>query len=1044
MSKRPVCRLERSFAGDDEGAISVVTGKVTDAHTSANLKGALVTIEETGQWTSTGDLGRFRFASVPAGEYTLTVSFLGYAGLSAVISVRGDAVAQDFELRGGSEIEEIVVFGQRSARALALSQERSADNMSTVVSSDLLGNLEGTTIAEALRKAPGVSFSENSETGDGINIIVRGVDPDLNSITLNGIELPEASGQGRSADLSNILAESVDSISISKTLLPSQDTSGTGGLVEIETKSPFDRDVRFLSFFAEGSTSDESVWTEQQYSATVSGIFGSDEQFGLSGSIQYRQSERERFGYSLFGQAGLFLPLQIDGSPTIRSISQVDPRIEFPFEPEVDQFYLDTVATQSGNVEVENLGISLTFEWEPAEHTNLRFDYQEFSVESTIFRGNSNAIGALSYSVQPVAALAGDQRAALSDRNRLTLSQNYGWFPETENSTDVFSFRGSSKSGKWSIDYSAGYTKGETPRSRQYSLVSSQSIRDASGLFDGVVVDPVEGRVISNFGRRTGSAFPSVPFNDAGSNLLNDPSAYFLSTLQLRITEGENTRENFETSVRYDFGNNIFKYVRAGVQFERSEFSSILTDDITAFPGVSLADFGFTFTNSGFSSIGVNRTLPFIRENDVTSFLDRVFGPGVNNISLTEREINPLAFQENTLEDELALYVEGKLQFGDIDVVGGFRFSQFDIRANTLAGTSVQDVDRSILFRDDSLVEQSANIDAFLPRFLVNYRPSENLVARFGYFRSSSRPRIEQVNDSQNVLLFLDTRFSPEGDRPTLVVRSGNPELKPSTTDNFDLSLEYYFDDVGVIKAGAFYKSIDDFIQDVSSTDFIGIDDVADFVVLDNEEFQSFLPDEVFIRQTIPTNSDESAEIWGLELSIERQFSSLPGLFSGLGIFANYTYTDSERTVQTEWSGSPILDDSGNFVGTEEVQVDLNGVPFNQQPDHSGTIGFTYNKAAIDAFLSYTLQERRQTIFDTNNLSRFSDSIDSLDFRLEYRPTADRQQWVLFVEGFDLLDAASDPSFGTSIGGINGAPEFSTGATYFGGRQVAVGVRAAF
>ena len=105
---------------NDEDGTSVVTGRVTDARTGANLRGAKVTIEETGQWTSTGDLGRFRFASVPIGSVTLTVSFLGYAGQSVVVGVRGDSVLQDFALRGDTAIEEIIVLGQRSARALAL------------------------------------------------------------------------------------------------------------------------------------------------------------------------------------------------------------------------------------------------------------------------------------------------------------------------------------------------------------------------------------------------------------------------------------------------------------------------------------------------------------------------------------------------------------------------------------------------------------------------------------------------------------------------------------------------------------------------------------------------------------------------------------------------------------------------------------------------------------------------------------------------------------------------------------------------------------
>ena len=82
---------ETSSRSDERGT-SIVTGKVTDARTGANLKGAKVTVEETGQWTSTNDLGEFRFVNVPTGLATLTVSYLGFAHQSVVVGVRGASV----------------------------------------------------------------------------------------------------------------------------------------------------------------------------------------------------------------------------------------------------------------------------------------------------------------------------------------------------------------------------------------------------------------------------------------------------------------------------------------------------------------------------------------------------------------------------------------------------------------------------------------------------------------------------------------------------------------------------------------------------------------------------------------------------------------------------------------------------------------------------------------------------------------------------------------------------------------------------------------
>ena len=100
-----------SSGQSNDGATSVVTGKVTDARTGANLKGALITVESTGQTTRTDDLGRFRIVGVPAGEQSIAVSFLGYAPDAIAATVQpGEMNAVEFALRGGSEVEEIVVY----------------------------------------------------------------------------------------------------------------------------------------------------------------------------------------------------------------------------------------------------------------------------------------------------------------------------------------------------------------------------------------------------------------------------------------------------------------------------------------------------------------------------------------------------------------------------------------------------------------------------------------------------------------------------------------------------------------------------------------------------------------------------------------------------------------------------------------------------------------------------------------------------------------------------------------------------------------------
>ena len=511
---------------------SVVTGRVTDARTGANLKGAKVTIEEIGQWTSTNNLGQFRFASVPKGSVTFTVSFLGYAGQSAVVGIRGEAVSQDFALRGGNEIEEIVVYGSKSARAMALNQERTAPNSVTVISADQLGVFNGTTISEALRRAPGIAFVPNIETGDGANIIVRGLEPDLNQVQINGVRLLEGSGLGRSADLSSILTESIESVRINKSLLPSQDSNGAGGLVEIETKSPLDRDVEFYNLNLRYGSKDGDFGDELQVGGTISRILGANSDFGVSFSVDYRERETARVNYNLerFSQ-GEFLPLDSEGQP-IRSTSLIDPTLLFPLEPGADGVYPTSSSVSRGSTEDEILNLSVTLEKELLGHTNLRLDTFFTQRDASSFAVDTQFDVFSGYVLAPVPELGGEERYALATEGFFAGTRNESRFgpgiagqlergvthrPSQSDETISFSFRGQTILDRWTFDYSAGYVEASSESGRLFDLTLSDqriSPTDSRSLLDRDQLLPEAFRSVTDDGRIISIYAPLAPNSD--------------------------------------------------------------------------------------------------------------------------------------------------------------------------------------------------------------------------------------------------------------------------------------------------------------------------------------------------------------------------------------------------------------------------------------------------------------------------------------------------------------------------------------------------
>ena len=1056
-SQTGTSQTQTTSSRSEDGGTGIVTGKVTDARTGANLKGAKVTVEETGQWTSTNDLGEFRFVNVPTGSATLTVSYLGYAGQASVVDVRGDGTSQNFALRGGSEIEEIVVFGQRSARALALNQERTSDVVSTVVSNDLLGTFPGSTISDVLRGVPGVAFVPDTRTGEGGNIIIRGLEPDLNAVKVNGIELPEGTGLGRSASLNNILAASVDKVTISKTLLPSQDSSGTGGLVEIETKTPFDRPKRFANIAYE-QLLDNSFQDERIAVGTLSGIFGSQERFGASVSLQYRDSQKQSATWGQSLQAGLYLPLSPAGTPTISSPGLINPLTSFPFEAGADQFYATGATYSLANSKVENIGVNVTGEYRSGAHSlELAYQLSEANVDS--YAATASFSAPLQYALLPVVALGGQERYVLESRDFYRLSHSYGW-SESEDRTEVVTLRGRSEANKWAIDYVLGYTDGssKTPTDSVFGFSPPTSaVIGFDTYLSSSAVDETEGRVISLFPQLDGARLPVPRLTGEGYAFLNDPANHSLSSVFTSSRGGENTRKVAELNVSREFGQSKLKGLDIGVSYEESEFRNdsnpvtVIHDELD---GVFARDLGFEFSafpesemgfsSNGFSVASVDEVMGFLGN------LDRFSAsiPALLTRSISDRREffpNGVIPAEFTEEEELATYIQARLQFGRLDVVGGARVSRVDINAVRLVTPALFDVGFAFdpVFSEERLraAPGRASQTEILPRLAATYRFNEDVMLRAAYFRSVARPSIGTISADLNYAIFLDPIFGPNFDQPFIQISEGNPDLQPATTDSYDISLEYYLQNGGVLKVGAFYKDIKDPIR----VDIEGLDEVpTSFVYPDDPRVQAQIGN-FAASYSQPVNSPFDDLLWGLETAVELQFTKLPGLWSGFGVYANATYTQGETDEVVTWSSRPTFDELGNITDTDSVKLVAKDRALTQQPELSYTVAATYNLSGFDGRIAYTYQDRRRGgLFSQFNLTTFRPEFDSLDARLEYRFAILHSDARIYFEANDLLRSDRDESIRINRGGEGDTRSVPIGETYRGGRSFVLGFGVVF
>src|SRR6202165_2478169 len=226
-----------AFAQERKGTI---TGTVKDSGNSA-LQSALVELLPLGRKVVTDDHGQFRITDVPAGEYTLSVSYVGLAVSNVPVVVQaGQEVSANAVLQVASQVDQVIVSAERlQGEAEAINIERTADNIVQVLPSEVITSLPNTNIADAVGRLPSVSLERDE--GEGKYVQIRGTEPRLSNVTVDGVNLPSPEGNVRNIKLDIIPSGLVDRIEVNKTLSANQDGDAIGGSVNLVTKTPGER-----------------------------------------------------------------------------------------------------------------------------------------------------------------------------------------------------------------------------------------------------------------------------------------------------------------------------------------------------------------------------------------------------------------------------------------------------------------------------------------------------------------------------------------------------------------------------------------------------------------------------------------------------------------------------------------------------------------------------------------------------------------------------------------------------------------------------------
>lgn len=269
--------LHRAAAQERKGTI---IGHVVDA-SQAVVQGASVELQPGGQTAVSDGQGQFTFTGVTPGRYKVTVTALGFAMFSNddVAVTAGGVATVSAALRVEARTEVVEVRAPREhGEVEALNRQRTADNILQVLPNDVITSLPNANIADAVGRLPSVTLERDE--GEGKYIQIRGTEPRLTNVTIDGINVPSPESGVRQIKLDSMGSDLVESVEINKTLQANQDGDGIGGSVNLKTKTAGDVPTATV-YGLGGYTPIDNGRGVDQFGFTLGQRFGAKKQLGI-------------------------------------------------------------------------------------------------------------------------------------------------------------------------------------------------------------------------------------------------------------------------------------------------------------------------------------------------------------------------------------------------------------------------------------------------------------------------------------------------------------------------------------------------------------------------------------------------------------------------------------------------------------------------------------------------------------------------------------------------------------------------------------------
>ncbi|ACU05307.1 TonB-dependent receptor [Pedobacter heparinus] len=886
-----------------------IRGKVIDEQGGA-LPGASVKIKGTNKGVSSSTTGDFQLNDLQPGNYVVTVFYMGYSPVETNVELKaGQTLVQNIRLVASSvALKGVTVSGVIEGQQKALNQQRNADNIKQVISADLMGRFPDLNVAESLQRLPGVTIGR--EQGEGSTVQLRGTPGGYTNININGEQIMGTQELGqRNAQLDLIPANVLASMEVIKTLTPDLDGDAIAGAINLKTPTA-------ISLKPQLSVDLGGGYNKLRNNSNGIGNISFGRRYGATDDMPNGKLGVTVSG-SYYKTNNGYDEINAQAWQKKDFIGNKD-SIYFPTD--IRLVYLENERTRMGAT------TTIDYSFSPTTSIVANLTFNSLDNDATRYRKRTRM-----------------QTANTTFANGVyTTTRGRGYNEvldrQMRNSNINFSLEGETMLSKVKLDGGIFLTASNfDQRAAAFNYITGNvplTITDISG----------------DYIQATGS-----------TDAKNNAALYNYNTIEANDfkTQGRNVVARLNLTYPYKIGDND-AYFKMGAKVKRMSNkrfrpSSTFVANYSGPAGVgSLNNFkGNSELDADFLDNNINFGLNVDKDATIDFFYNN---PSYFTQNADQKKISIDAYFYDAQENVVAGYLMNRIQFKRLMLLGGLRVERTDVDYDA----KLVNQDKDGFLTSSVPVNSKYNYTKYLPNLQGKYDLAKNTVARgavsFGY----SRPNFNDLVPSRVVSILAQT------------LTDGNPDLKPAFATNYDLSIEQYLSNLGILSVGAFYKHIDKFQYN-------------SVINLTGTEF----PDAAAYKgyQYFKAYNGDLAKVFGVEVNAQTNLTFLPGILKGISLYANYTYTHSRADA----------------LGRTKLRLP-------GQADHTanGSVSYTLKGFTLQGNLNYngayTSTLGTDDATDVIRAARYQ-----LDVNASYRIT---KKLTIYAEGVNLTNQPQVEYFG--------------------------------